>query len=95
MIPSDDFQAAGARGFFGIQNILAGDRETVLRRIVAAIYQRIQRMNFAIDAAVGDFGVAPEKRAATFMRIGFRAVARILPASSGVIFSCAELLIEI
>ncbi len=84
MIPSDDFQAAGARVFFGVQNVFAGDRETVLRRIVAAIYQRMERVNFAIDAPVGDFRVAPEKRAATFVRVSFRAVA----ADSGREFGC-------
>ena len=31
MIPSDNFQAAGPRVFFGFQNVFAGDREAVLR----------------------------------------------------------------
>jgi hypothetical protein len=41
MIPPDDFQTLLAGGFFGIKNVLAGHRETVVGRIIAAIYKRM------------------------------------------------------
>ena len=74
MIPPDDFQTLVDGGFFGVQNILAGDGKAIARRIIAPIDERMQRVNFAIEAAIGDFRVAAEQRSTTFMRIRFCAV---------------------
>jgi hypothetical protein len=41
MIPPDDFQALLAGRFFGVKNVLAGHRETIVWRIIAAIYKGI------------------------------------------------------
>ena len=60
MIPSDDFQTLVGCCFLGVQDVLAGDRKAISRRIITAIYQRVQRVNFAIQAAVRYFRVAPE-----------------------------------
>jgi hypothetical protein len=41
MIPPDDFQALLAGGLFGVKNVLASHRETIIGRIIATIYKRM------------------------------------------------------
>jgi hypothetical protein len=74
MIPPDDLQPLLAGRFFGVKNVLAGHRETIIGRIIASIYERMQRMNLATDLAVSNFGIAAKKRAATFAWISLRSV---------------------
>ena len=47
VIPADDVDALFASGFFGVANVFGCDRETVARRIVAAIDEREKRGDFA------------------------------------------------
>ena len=80
VIPADDVDAFFAGGFFGVADVVGGHRETVARRIVAAIDQRKKRGDFARgrasppdERAVAGVEIAAEERAATFVRDRFRA----------------------
>jgi len=82
MIPADDFESLGDRGFFGVANVFRGDRKTVAGRIVPAIDQGKKRKDFPrgcvrprLRMVTGNkTGIAAEQSAATFMRIGLRAM---------------------
>ena len=69
MIPAYDLQATIAGSAISVENVVGSDGETIARRIIAAIYEFVERANFAEI-----FGVNAEERAAAFVRISFRAV---------------------
>ncbi len=69
MIPAYDLEATILGGAIGVADVVGSDGETIARRIVATIYEFVERADFAEI-----FGVNAEESAAAFVRIGFRAV---------------------
>src|SRR5215467_4840483 len=76
MIPANHVESAVAGGFLGRQDVFRGNRETVARGIIAAVYQRKQLQNFALTVPVlpGKHAVASEQCPTAFVGKGFRAV---------------------
>src|SRR5215467_7957077 len=68
MVPTDHVKPLLPSSLFRLKHILRGHRKTVTRRIVAAIHEWKEAKNLA--RAI----ILSEKRAATFMRVSFRAV---------------------
>jgi hypothetical protein len=75
-----------AGGLFGVKNVLASHRETIIGRIIAAIYKRMQCMNLAITSPVSHLGISTQKRATTLVRIRLRSMGANLVGKLGANF---------